>query len=353
MAAIAAGIACSARSPRRARHDLRVSPRCDIKMVGVNAYTAEDTAPTPPPAAQHATIADLHAPLRDFRGARNDGTSRFRATCRGGRRTCASPDSERILGDAGRASRCKDVYGEADVAGLDFVDGWPGLPPVLRGPYPTMYVDQPWTIRQYAGFSTAEESNAFYRRNLAGGQKGPVGRLRPADAPRLRLRRSAHRRRRRHGRRRGRLDLRHADAVRRHSARLDQRVDDDERRGAAGDGALHRRGRGTGRGAGATSPAPSRTTSSRSSWSATPTSTRPVHRCGSSPTSSPTRRGTCRSSIRSRSPAITCRKRERPPTSSSATRSPTGWNTSSAALQRRASRSISSRRASRSSSTSA
>jgi methylmalonyl-CoA mutase len=63
-------------------------------------------------------------------------------------------------------------YGPADVAGLDFLDTWPGLPPFLRGPYPTMYVTQPWTIRQYAGFSTAEDSNAFYRRNLAAGQKG-------------------------------------------------------------------------------------------------------------------------------------------------------------------------------------
>jgi methylmalonyl-CoA mutase len=66
----------------------------------------------------------------------------------------------------------KPVYGEGDMAGLDFLNGFPGLPPFLRGPYPTMYVDQPWTIRQYAGFSTAEDSNAFYRRNLAGGQKG-------------------------------------------------------------------------------------------------------------------------------------------------------------------------------------
>ena len=57
-------------------------------------------------------------------------------------------------------------------AGLDFVDTYPGAAPFLRGPYPTMYVNQPWTIRQYAGFSTAEDSNAFYRRNLAGGQKG-------------------------------------------------------------------------------------------------------------------------------------------------------------------------------------
>jgi methylmalonyl-CoA mutase len=66
----------------------------------------------------------------------------------------------------------KPVFGAADIAGLDFLDTYPGLVPFLRGPYPTMYVTQPWTIRQYAGFSTAEESNAFYRRNLAAGQKG-------------------------------------------------------------------------------------------------------------------------------------------------------------------------------------
>jgi len=66
----------------------------------------------------------------------------------------------------------KPVYGERDLAGLDFLDTYPGKPPFLRGPYPAMYAAQPWTIRQYAGFSTAEDSNAFYRRNLAAGQKG-------------------------------------------------------------------------------------------------------------------------------------------------------------------------------------
>jgi methylmalonyl-CoA mutase len=66
----------------------------------------------------------------------------------------------------------KSTYTGADIAGLDFVDTLPGIAPYLRGPYPTMYVTQPWTIRQYAGFSTAEESNAFYRRNIAAGQKG-------------------------------------------------------------------------------------------------------------------------------------------------------------------------------------
>ena len=66
----------------------------------------------------------------------------------------------------------KPVYGEADLAGLDFLDTYPGKAPFLRGPYPAMYAAQPWTIRQYAGFSTAEDSNAFYLRNLAAGQKG-------------------------------------------------------------------------------------------------------------------------------------------------------------------------------------
>ena len=66
----------------------------------------------------------------------------------------------------------KPLYTAEDIEGLDFLKTWPGLPPFLRGPYPTMYVNKPWTVRQYAGFSTAEQSNAFYRRNLAAGQKG-------------------------------------------------------------------------------------------------------------------------------------------------------------------------------------
>ena len=66
----------------------------------------------------------------------------------------------------------KPAYGAAESAGLDFPASYPGLAPYLRGPYPTMYLTNPWTIRQYAGFSTAEDSNAFYRRNLAAGQMG-------------------------------------------------------------------------------------------------------------------------------------------------------------------------------------
>ncbi|WP_052744398.1 methylmalonyl-CoA mutase, partial [Streptomyces odonnellii] len=86
----------------------------------------------------------------------------------------------------------KPLYTAQDLAGLDFLGTYPGIAPFLRGPYPTMYVNQPWTIRQYAGFSTAEESNAFYRRNLAAGQKGlsvafdlPTHRGYDSDHPRV------------------------------------------------------------------------------------------------------------------------------------------------------------------------
>jgi methylmalonyl-CoA mutase len=84
------------------------------------------------------------------------------------------------------------LYTSADLAELDTLATYPGLAPFLRGPYPTMYVNQPWTIRQYAGFSTAAESNAFYRRNLAMGQKGlsiafdlPTHRGYDSDNPRV------------------------------------------------------------------------------------------------------------------------------------------------------------------------
>jgi methylmalonyl-CoA mutase len=66
----------------------------------------------------------------------------------------------------------KFYFTAENLAGLEHLDYAAGIPPFLRGPYSTMYVLRPWTVRQYAGFSTAEESNAFYRRNLAAGQKG-------------------------------------------------------------------------------------------------------------------------------------------------------------------------------------
>ena len=84
--------------------------------------------------------------------------------------SAGSTDGESWMTPEGIA--VKQHYDAADVEGLDFLDTWPGAAPFLRGPYPAMYVTQPWTIRQYAGFSTAEDSNAFYRRNLAAGQKG-------------------------------------------------------------------------------------------------------------------------------------------------------------------------------------
>jgi methylmalonyl-CoA mutase len=84
------------------------------------------------------------------------------------------------------------LYTESDTEGLDFLSTYPGITPYLRGPYPTMYRTQPWTVRQYAGFSTAAASNAFYRRNLAAGQKGlsvafdlPTHRGYDSDHPRV------------------------------------------------------------------------------------------------------------------------------------------------------------------------
>ncbi|SDM43638.1 methylmalonyl-CoA mutase [Allokutzneria albata] len=81
-------------------------------------------------------------------------------------------DPAELLWETPEGIPVQPLYTAEDLAGLDFLNTYPGATPYLRGPYPTMYVNQPWTIRQYAGFSTAEESNAFYRRNLAAGQKG-------------------------------------------------------------------------------------------------------------------------------------------------------------------------------------
>ena len=81
--------------------------------------------------------------------------------------------SEAFTSDTPEGIDIKCLYTPADLEGdMGHVDSFPGFAPFLRGPYPTMYTNQPWTVRQYAGFSTAEDSNAFYRRNLAAGQKG-------------------------------------------------------------------------------------------------------------------------------------------------------------------------------------
>jgi methylmalonyl-CoA mutase len=87
-------------------------------------------------------------------------------------RNAAGPPAERLTWQTPEHVPVKPLYTAADLRGLDHLDTMPGVPPFLRGPYPTMYVLRPWTVRQYAGFSTARDSNAFYRRNLAAGQMG-------------------------------------------------------------------------------------------------------------------------------------------------------------------------------------
>lgn len=84
--------------------------------------------------------------------------------------TKATPD--KLIWHTPEGIEVKPLYTAEDLAGIEHLDSLPGFAPFLRGPRATMYAGRPWTIRQYAGFSTAEESNAFYRRNLAAGQKG-------------------------------------------------------------------------------------------------------------------------------------------------------------------------------------
>jgi methylmalonyl-CoA mutase len=87
-------------------------------------------------------------------------------------RESTGKDAEDLVWDTPEGIPVKPLYTGADTADLDFLTTYPGIAPYLRGPYSTMYLSQPWTVRQYAGFSTAAASNAFYRRNLAAGQKG-------------------------------------------------------------------------------------------------------------------------------------------------------------------------------------
>ena len=113
-------------------------------------------------------------------------------------RRLAAEGATRIAGAARRSVSTPEgiplrpLYGPADLAEVGHLQGMPGFAPFVRGPYPTMYLVKPWTVRQYAGFSTAEESNAFYRRNLAGGQTGlsiafdlPTHRGYDSDHPRV------------------------------------------------------------------------------------------------------------------------------------------------------------------------
>ena len=83
-----------------------------------------------------------------------------------------SDSLDKLQWDTPEGIRVKPLYTTLDAEGLETLDTFPGFAPFVRGPMASMYAGRPWTIRQYAGFSTAEESNAFYKRNLAAGQQG-------------------------------------------------------------------------------------------------------------------------------------------------------------------------------------
>ena len=202
----------------------------------------------------------------------------------------------------------------------------PGVAPYVRGPYPTMYVAQPWTIRQYAGFSTAEDSNAFYRRNLAAGQKGlsvafdlATHRGYDSDHPRVS----------------GDVGMAGVAIDSIYDMRtlfdgipLDQMSVSMTMNGAVLPvlALVHRRGGGAGRaGRKAHRHDPERHSQRIHGAQHLYLSARSL-RCASCRTFSPTPASICRSSTRFRSPAITCRRPAPPPISNSATRSPTASN---------------------------
>ena len=120
------------------------------------------------------SFADV--PLHGERAAEPATEAAVSRARRGRRRRRTATPPEQLDWPTPEGIDVKPVYIAADrdaaVAAGYPLDSFPGEPPFIRGPYPTMYVNQPWTIRQYAGFSTAADSNAFYRRNLAAGQKG-------------------------------------------------------------------------------------------------------------------------------------------------------------------------------------
>ena len=204
----------------------------------------------------------------------------------------------------------KPLYTKRDVDDLPYTDTLPGFEPFVRGPQATMYAVRPWTVRQYAGFSTAHESNAFYKRTLAGGGQGisvafDLATHRGYDSDHPRVAGDV-------GKAGVAIDSVEDMKVLFDGIPLDRISVSMTMNGAvlpvlAGyivaaeeQGVPRER-----------CPVPSRTTSSKSSWCGTLTSIPPSRRCGSWPTSSSTRRSTCRSSTRSRSPATTCRRRGR------------------------------------------
>ncbi|MEC4021035.1 methylmalonyl-CoA mutase [Streptomyces sp. H27-D2] len=147
----------------------------DIDLVPDNAAAG---------AAGHSPAADAPAPDAPAPA----GPDQWRDALR----ESTGKGEDELLWETPEGIGVKPLYTADDLSEVDFLGTYPGVAPYLRGPYPTMYVNQPWTIRQYAGFSTAEESNAFYRRNLAAGQKGlsvafdlPTHRGYDSDHPRV------------------------------------------------------------------------------------------------------------------------------------------------------------------------
>ena len=210
----------------------------------------------------------------------------------------------------------KSTYRQADIADAVHLGGLPGLAPFVRGPYPTMYAERPWTVRQYAGFSTAEASNAFYRKNLAAGQRGlsvafdlATHRGYDSDHPRV------------HG------DVGMAgvaiDSILDMQILFDRIPLDKMSVSMTMNGAVlpvmalyiiaaEEQGVSTQK----LKPEPFRMISSRNSWSATPIFTRRSPACGSSPISLGLPASICPNSTRSASAATICKKPEPPRISS-------------------------------------
>ena len=143
----------------------RISGPPPAPVIGVSAYQLE---------TEYEAETDLSSPLvgelvRSAGGGSLALTRTPAIAASGG--TSPTRGKEDVSWPTPEGIAIKSAYGPEDSAGLD-LETFPGLPPFLRGPYPAMYATQAWTIRQYAGFSTAEDSNAFYRRNLAAGQMG-------------------------------------------------------------------------------------------------------------------------------------------------------------------------------------
>ena len=217
------------------------------------------------------------------------------------------------------------LYTPADLKDHDALrdEGFPGEPPFTRGIQPTMYRGRLWSIRQYAGFGTAERRERALPLPARAGPARALGGVRPPDPDGPRQRRPAQRGRGRPGRRRHRLGARHAGSVRRHPAQRGEHLDDHQRAGAGARRDVRRRGRTAGPRRPRRSWAPSRTTCSRSTSRAAPSSIRRGRRCVSRPTSSRGAPSTHRSSTRSRCPGITFAKREAPPRRRWRSRSPT------------------------------